>query len=202
MMRATRNDVGVAVGSGSRGALALARGGRAVAFLDGRTYVTPDDIRRIALPALRHRVALAPDALLEGRTTMLVVDCGRRMRADDSSRTIGTTHFDQVLNAVMLLTYVALKHGDAVGAMTFGTPAGQERWCSPRKGAHALNAVMVSCTTSNRRPRIPTTSLQRRICCAGHTSVRSSPRNGSAWRLTGWAISNLTTTAPNLTLYT
>jgi MoxR-like ATPase len=30
--------------------------------------VTPDDIKRIALPALRHRIALAPDALIEGRT--------------------------------------------------------------------------------------------------------------------------------------
>jgi MoxR-like ATPase len=69
MVRATRSYAGVAVGSGSRGALALVRGGRAVALLDGRTYVTPDDIRRIALPALRHRIALAPDALLEGRTT-------------------------------------------------------------------------------------------------------------------------------------
>jgi MoxR-like ATPase len=45
------------------------RGARAVAVLDGRCYVTPDDIKRIALPALRHRVALSPDALLEGRTT-------------------------------------------------------------------------------------------------------------------------------------
>ena len=43
------------------------RGARAVALMDGRNYVTPDDIKRIALPALRHRVALAPDALLEGR---------------------------------------------------------------------------------------------------------------------------------------
>jgi uncharacterized protein (DUF58 family) len=73
---------------------------------------------------------------------MLLVDCGRRMRADDRDRAIGTTHFDQVLNAVMLLSYVALKQGDAVGAMTFGTPAGQERSFAPRKGAHALNALM------------------------------------------------------------
>jgi MoxR-like ATPase len=43
------------------------RGARAVALLDGRNYVTPDDIKRITLPALRHRIALAPDALLEGR---------------------------------------------------------------------------------------------------------------------------------------
>jgi uncharacterized protein (DUF58 family) len=73
---------------------------------------------------------------------MLLVDCGRRMRADDREAAIGTTHFDQVLNAVMLLSYVALKQGDAVGAMTFGTPAGQERSFAPRKGAHALNALM------------------------------------------------------------
>jgi MoxR-like ATPase len=69
MVRATREYTGIAVGSSSRGALALVRGARAVALLEGRPYVTPDDIKRIALPALRHRVALAPDALLEGRTT-------------------------------------------------------------------------------------------------------------------------------------
>jgi uncharacterized protein (DUF58 family) len=73
---------------------------------------------------------------------MLLVDCGRRMRADDRDGAIGTTHFDQVLNAVMLFTYVALRDGDAVGAMTFGTPAGEERSFAPRKGAHTLNALM------------------------------------------------------------
>jgi MoxR-like ATPase len=69
MVRSTRDYAGVAIGSGSRGALALIRGARAVALLDGRSYATPDDVKRIALPALRHRIALAPDALLEGRTT-------------------------------------------------------------------------------------------------------------------------------------
>ena len=73
---------------------------------------------------------------------MLLVDCGRRMRADDRMSAIGTTHFDQVLNAIMLLSYVALKQGDAVGAMTFGTPIGDERSFAPRKGTHALNALM------------------------------------------------------------
>jgi len=73
---------------------------------------------------------------------MLLIDCGRRMRADDRDGGIGAAHFDQVLNAVMLLTYVALKQGDAVGAMTFGTPLGHERWFTPRKGAVTLNALM------------------------------------------------------------
>ena len=73
---------------------------------------------------------------------MLLLDCGRRMRADDRNLQIGTAHFDQVLNAVMLLTYVALKQGDAVGAVTFGTQPGDERYFAPRKGAAALNALM------------------------------------------------------------
>jgi uncharacterized protein (DUF58 family) len=73
---------------------------------------------------------------------MLLIDCGRRMRADDRQGNLGRTHFDQVLNAALLLTYVALRHGDAVGAMTFGTQAGAERFVRPRKGARALNEVM------------------------------------------------------------
>ena len=73
---------------------------------------------------------------------MLLVDCGRRMRADDRTAAAGATHFDQVLNAVMLLSYVALAQGDAVGAMTFGTPPGGERAFAPRKGRHTLHALM------------------------------------------------------------
>lgn len=73
---------------------------------------------------------------------LLLIDSGRRMRADDRTGAIGSSHFDQVLNAVMLLSYVALKQGDAVGAMTFGTPIGQERTFAPRKGAQTLDALM------------------------------------------------------------
>ena len=72
---------------------------------------------------------------------MLLVDCGRRMRAHDREG-IGATHFDQILNAVMLLSYVALEQGDAVGAMTFGTPAGQGRTFAPKKGTQALHGLM------------------------------------------------------------
>lgn len=73
---------------------------------------------------------------------MLLVDCGRRMRADDTQAGLGQSHFDQVLNAVMLLSYVALKQGDEVGAMTFGTPPGAGKSFAPRKGVKALNALM------------------------------------------------------------
>jgi MoxR-like ATPase len=67
LVRATRDWPGLAVGAGSRGAIALVRAARVAGLLDGRDFVTPDDIKRIALPALRHRLALTPDAMLEGR---------------------------------------------------------------------------------------------------------------------------------------
>jgi uncharacterized protein (DUF58 family) len=73
---------------------------------------------------------------------LLLIDCGRRMRADDRQDSVGSSHFDQVLNAVMLLSYVALHQGDAVGALTFGTPAGAGKSFAPEKGVHALNALM------------------------------------------------------------
>jgi uncharacterized protein (DUF58 family) len=73
---------------------------------------------------------------------LLLIDCGRRMRADDRHNGVGTSHFDQVLNAVMLLSYVALHEGDAVGALTFGTPPGAGKSFAPEKGVHALNALM------------------------------------------------------------
>ena len=65
--RATRGGAGLATGSGPRGAIAIVRAARAAALLEGRDFVTPDDVKRCALPALRHRVLLAPDAQLEGR---------------------------------------------------------------------------------------------------------------------------------------
>ncbi|HEX2670120.1 MAG TPA: MoxR family ATPase [Polyangiaceae bacterium] len=67
IVRATRDWPGIAIGSGSRGAIALVRAARVAALMDGRDYATPDDVKRFALPALRHRIALTPDALLEGR---------------------------------------------------------------------------------------------------------------------------------------
>jgi MoxR-like ATPase len=65
--RATRDAAGLSQGAGSRGAIALIRVARAAALLEGRDYAIPDDVKRFALPALRHRVMLAPDAQLDGR---------------------------------------------------------------------------------------------------------------------------------------
>jgi len=66
--RATRQWPGLSAGAGPRGAIALVRAARATALMAARDFITPDDVKQHALPALRHRVLLAPDAQLEGRT--------------------------------------------------------------------------------------------------------------------------------------
>ena len=66
IVRATRERRGISVGAGPRGAIALVRAARAVAVLAGRDFVTPDDIKDVALPALRHRIAISPELEIEG----------------------------------------------------------------------------------------------------------------------------------------
>ena len=66
LVRATREWAGLAIGAGPRGSIALVRMARAMALISGRSYVTPDDIKRASLPVLRHRVALSPESELDG----------------------------------------------------------------------------------------------------------------------------------------
>jgi len=68
IVAATRQFPGIALGAGPRGSIALVRAARAQAVLAGRDFVTPDDVREIARPALRHRIALAPELQIEGQS--------------------------------------------------------------------------------------------------------------------------------------
>ncbi|ALG07399.1 AAA family ATPase [Kibdelosporangium phytohabitans] len=72
--RATRNSPAVRLGVSPRGATALLAASRAWAWLSGREYVTPDDVKALARPTLRHRLELRPEAELEGATTDGVLD--------------------------------------------------------------------------------------------------------------------------------
>jgi MoxR-like ATPase len=66
LVRSSRDWSGVAMGAGPRGSLALIRAGKAHALLQGRDFVTPDDIKGVALPVLRHRLLLTPEMEIEG----------------------------------------------------------------------------------------------------------------------------------------
>ena len=68
LVRSTRDSGDLANGASPRCSMMLARAARARAVLDGRDYVTPDDVKTLALPALRHRVILSAAAEIEGKT--------------------------------------------------------------------------------------------------------------------------------------
>ncbi|WP_424213493.1 AAA family ATPase [Streptomyces sp. BI20] len=67
--RATRESPSLALGASPRGATALLSTARAWAWLSGRDYVTPDDVKALALPTLRHRLRLRPEAEMEEGVT-------------------------------------------------------------------------------------------------------------------------------------
>jgi MoxR-like ATPase len=69
IVRATRDDTALALGASPRAAVALFRVARAAALVAGRDFATPDDVKQHVLPVLRHRVLLAPELQVEGRTT-------------------------------------------------------------------------------------------------------------------------------------
>lgn len=66
IVRATRSAPSFQLGVSPRGATALLNTARAWAWLSGRSFVTPDDVKALTLPALRHRVALRPEAQMDG----------------------------------------------------------------------------------------------------------------------------------------
>jgi MoxR-like ATPase len=74
LCRATRQSPSLQLGVSPRGATALLATARAWAWLSGRDYVRPDDVKALARPTLRHRVQLRPEAELEGATTDGVLD--------------------------------------------------------------------------------------------------------------------------------
>jgi MoxR-like ATPase len=68
LVQATRTHPDVALGASPRGTLALVATAQALAAIAGRDYVLPDDVQRMALPALAHRIIVRPESLLRGQT--------------------------------------------------------------------------------------------------------------------------------------
>ena len=74
LVRATRTSPSLRLGVSPRGAVALVSAARAWAWLSARDYVSPDDVKALARPALGHRVSLRPEAELEGVTADAVLE--------------------------------------------------------------------------------------------------------------------------------
>ena len=74
IVQKTRSHPDVSLGASPRGALGLFRTAQAAAALAGRYYAIPDDVKRLAVPVLAHRIVLRPESELRGRTGEKVVD--------------------------------------------------------------------------------------------------------------------------------
>ena len=113
------------------------RRGEGQTFLQLREYRIGDSLRQIDWKATaRTRKPIARDYQDErNQTVLFLLDCGRRMRAQDDA----LSHFDHALNALILLAYVALRQGDAVGVQSFG---GERRWLMPRPGPGTLTPLI------------------------------------------------------------
>ncbi len=73
LVRGTRAHESVLVGAGPRATQALLVASRAAAAIDGRDFVTPDDVRALAVPVLEHRLVLRPEFEIEGMTLAEVI---------------------------------------------------------------------------------------------------------------------------------
>jgi MoxR-like ATPase len=74
LARATRVSPALTLGVSPRGAASLLHAAKAWAWLAGRAYVTPDEVKAVAKPALRHRLQLRPEVEIEGTTADSVLD--------------------------------------------------------------------------------------------------------------------------------
>lgn len=113
------------------------RRGEGLEFNQLREYREGDSLRQVDWKATSRLGKLISREYQDERDQQIVflIDCGRRMHAKDGE----LSHFDHTLNAVLLLSYVALRQGDAVGLMGFG---GDSRFLPPRKGAHQINQIL------------------------------------------------------------
>lgn len=73
IIHATRAHSDIYLGCSPRGTLTLYNTSRALAFIRGRDYVIPDDVKELVYPVLNHRLILKPDAKISGKTTELIL---------------------------------------------------------------------------------------------------------------------------------
>ena len=74
LVRATRTNSEIAYGASTRAADALAAATRTLAGLSGRDFAIPDDVKRLFVPALRHRIVPGPSAEIEGRGAAKILE--------------------------------------------------------------------------------------------------------------------------------
>jgi uncharacterized protein (DUF58 family) len=126
------------------GVLQRRRRGEGLEFHQLREYRQGDSSRQIDWKATARFGKLVAREYQDERDQHIVfmLDCGQRMRASERGLPGANdlSHFDHTLNALLLLSYVALRQGDAVGLMTFAHP--EPRYLPPRKSVSTVNRIL------------------------------------------------------------
>ena len=119
------------------GVLQRRRRGEGMDFHQLREYREGDAQRQIDWKASARMQKMISREYQDERDQQIVMllDCGRRMLARDGV----ISHFDHVVNAALLLGYVGLRQGDAVGLLTMSGPS---RWLAPRKSGATVNTIL------------------------------------------------------------
>lgn len=113
------------------------RRGEGMDFHQLREFRQGDSLRQIDWNATARQRKLISKEYQEEKDQQILflVDSGRRMRSQDGE----LSHLDHALNAMLLMSYAALKQGDAVGLLSFG---GAERWLKPVKGVANISRLL------------------------------------------------------------
>lgn len=132
------------------GILKKRRRGEGQDFHQLREYREGDSLRQIDWKATsRMRKPVSREYQDErDQEIVFLLDCGHRMLAKDDA----LSHFDHTLNAMLLLTYVALRQGDAVGMGSF---AGEHRWLPAHKGQHNVQHLLNALYDLQPTPQAP-----------------------------------------------
>ncbi|MDR6092903.1 DUF58 domain-containing protein [Stenotrophomonas sp. SORGH_AS_0321] len=113
------------------------RRGEGTDFHQMREYRIGDSLRQIDWKATSRARRLVSREYQDEKNQqmLLMLDTGRRMMASDG----GLSHFDQVLNAALVLSYLALRQGDGVGLHAIG---GEPRWVAPKRGMGTIDDLL------------------------------------------------------------
>lgn len=117
------------------------RRGEGMEFHQLREYRQGDSLRQLDWKATsrRHKLIARDYQDERDQQIVLMIDSGRRMRAKDDE----LSHFDHALNAMLLVSYIALRQGDSVSLMSFGNEANNKhRWIPPQKGTERVSVLL------------------------------------------------------------
>jgi hypothetical protein len=188
--RSTRAWPGLSAGASPRGGIALVRAARAHALIQGRDFVTPDDVKAVALPALRHRIMSSPELELRTRHRRVLKGLTRSKPAQviPSPGSFGPAAPRRDLDAVSICGTSFLVAGAAFGAWHARCLAGLRLPRRRPAGPGSLRSMWLEClrvaNTAAMRVRLSSRPPSAELRGEGCRGLSSGARDGPSSPIT------------------